>query len=98
MQVFKRPEAEADLEDIWWYIAQNNLPDADLFLDRLQEKLLKLAEFPQMGISREELSPILRSFSVGNYLIFYFPLSNGIDIVRVLHGARNLEAIFKLDS
>ena len=52
ISILQLPEAEADLEDIWWYIAQNNLPDADLFLDRLQEKLLKLAEFPQMGISR----------------------------------------------
>jgi len=76
VRVFKRPEAETDLEDIWWYIAQNNLLDADKFLDRLQEKLLKLAEFPQMGTSRDELRPSLRSFSAGNYLVFYFPLSD----------------------
>ena len=95
VRVFKRPEAETDLEDIWWYIAQNNLLDADKFLDRLQEKLVKLAEFPQMGTSRDELRPSLRSFSVGNYLVFYFPLSDGIDIVRVLHGARDWEAIFQ---
>jgi toxin ParE1/3/4 len=95
VRVFKRPEAETDLEDIWWYIAQNNLLDADKFLDRLQEKLLKLAEFPQMGTSRDELRPSLRSFSAGNYLVFYFPLSDGIDIVRILHGARDLEAIFQ---
>lgn len=95
VRVFKRPEAETDLEDIWWYIAQNNLLDADKFLDRLQEKLLKLAEFPQMGTSRDELRPSLRSFSTGNYLIFYFPLSDGIDIVRILHGARDWEAIFQ---
>jgi toxin ParE1/3/4 len=56
VRLFKRPEAKTDLEDIWWYIAQNNLLDADKFLDRLQEKLLKLAEFPQMGTSRDELS------------------------------------------
>ncbi len=95
VRIFKRPEAETDLEDIWWYIAQNNLLDADKFLDRLQEKLLKLAEFPQMSTSRDALRPSLRSFSVGNYLVFYFPLGDGIDIVRILHGARDLEAIFQ---
>jgi toxin ParE1/3/4 len=95
VRIFKRPEAETDLEDIWWYIAQNNLLDADKFLDRLQEKLLKLAEFPQMGTSRDALRPSLRSFSVGNYLVFYFLLGDGIDIVRILHGARDLEAIFQ---
>ncbi len=97
VQLLKRPEAATDLEDIWWYIAQDSLEAADRLLDRIQEKLLSLAQFPQMGTSRDELKPRLRSFSVNSYLIFYFPLEDGIDVIRVLHGARDVEVIFQSD-
>ena len=50
-----------------------------------------------MGRRREELAPGLRSFPVGRYLIFYVPLTNGVDIVRVLHGSRDLVALFEDD-
>jgi toxin ParE1/3/4 len=50
-----------------------------------------------MGMSRDELTTGLRSQPVGNYLIFYFPLEDGIDIVRVLHGSRDVDAIFHPD-
>jgi toxin ParE1/3/4 len=95
LRILKRPQAVTDLEDIWWYIAQNNLQDADKLLDRIQEKLMNLAEFPQMGMGQDGLKPGLRSFTVGNYLVFYFPLVDGIDVVRVLHVARDLDAIFQ---
>lgn len=45
-----------------------------------------------MGRLRGELATGLRSFPVGRYVIFYRALSNGIEIVRVLHGARDLSA------
>lgn len=93
-RLLKRPQAENDLEDIWWYIAQDNSHEADRLLDQIQEKLLLLIEFPQMGISRDDLVSGLRSSTVGNYLIFYFPLEDGIDVVRVLHGSRELDALF----
>ena len=64
--VLKRPQAEADLEEIWWYIVQDNPNAADRFLDRIEERCTALAEFPLMGTSRDELLPSLRSFAVGN--------------------------------
>jgi toxin ParE1/3/4 len=45
-----------------------------------------------MGVSQDELKTHLRSFSVGNYLIFYFPIENGIDVVRVLQGAGDIDS------
>jgi toxin ParE1/3/4 len=93
-RMLKRPEAENDLDDIWWYIAQDNPKEADQLLDRIQEKLFLLIEFPHMGTSRDELVPGLRSTTVENYLLFYFPLEDGIDLVRVLHGARELDILF----
>jgi toxin ParE1/3/4 len=92
-RVLKRPQAEADLDDIWWYIAQDSPQNADRFLDRIHDKCLVLAEFPQMGVVQDDLKPNLRSFSVGNYLIFYFPIEGGIDVVRVLQGARDIEGV-----
>ena len=93
-RLLKRPEAENDLEEIWWFIAQDSPDNADRFLDRIQETCLALSDFPKLGVSREELKTDLRSHPVGNYLIFYFPLEDGIDIIRVLHGSRDIERLF----
>ena len=54
-RLLKRPEAEKDLDEIWWYIAQDSPINADKFLDRIQERCLALADFSQMGTNREEL-------------------------------------------
>jgi toxin ParE1/3/4 len=89
-RILVRPEAECDLDEIWWYIAQDNPCNADSFLDRIQERFISLADFPQQGTGRDELKTGLRSQPLGNYLIFYFPLNDGIEVVRVLHGARDI--------
>jgi toxin ParE1/3/4 len=47
-----------------------------------------------IGRSRDELAPGMRSFPVGRYVVFYLPLDDGIDVVRVLHGARDIETVF----
>ena len=93
-QVLKRPQAEIDLDEIWWYIAQDNPDSADGFLGKIEERCRAAAQFPGMGISREELMPALRSLPVGNYLVFYLPVENGIEVVRVLHGMRDIDAVF----
>jgi toxin ParE1/3/4 len=94
VRVLKRPLAELDLDDIWWYIAQDNPEAADRLLDRIEEQCQSLARFPEMGISREELMPGLRSLPVGNYVVFYLPIERGIEIVRVLHGMRDIDVLF----
>jgi len=93
MRVLMRPRAEADLDDIWWYIAQDNPDAADRFLDELEEHCRTLAQFPKMGAPRDELAPGLRSLPVGNYLLFYLPIDDGIEIVRVLPGMRDIDAL-----
>jgi toxin ParE1/3/4 len=72
--VDKRPLAETDLEEIWWYIAQDNPNAADRLLDKVEEVCQTLARFPKMGTNREDLLPGLRSFPVDNYLFFFLPL------------------------
>jgi toxin ParE1/3/4 len=52
-----------------------------------------LSESPLIGRARNELINGIRSFPVGNYLLFYQQIENGIEIIRVLHGSRDIETI-----
>jgi toxin ParE1/3/4 len=88
-------QAQADLDGIWLYIADHNISAADRFLDTLHERFVLLAGQPLLGRARPELAPNLRSLSVGNYVIFYRPIDDGIEVARVLHGARDIDAIFE---
>lgn len=91
--IIKRPCARTDLIEIWDYIADDSEARADAFIDTIDRKIRALAEQPNMGRARDELETGLRSFPVGRYVIFYLPIPEGVDIVRVLHGARDLEPI-----
>jgi len=89
------PAAENDLTEIWFYIAQDNVEAADRFADLVYEKCQLLAESPGMGTQRPELAPEVRSFPVGNYVIFYRPTENGVEVVRVLSGHRDIQKLFE---
>jgi toxin ParE1/3/4 len=92
-----RPLARSDLAEIWDYIADDNERRADAFVDLIDQKFQELARHPHMGRSRDELEVSFRSFPVGRYLIFYRVIPGGIEIIRVLHGSRDLNAIFNPD-
>lgn len=99
MKRFKLSEtANADLEQIGDYIAQDNQQAAWNFVDRLEVRCQELAERPGTGRKREALSPGLRSATEGDYLIFYEITSYGIEVIRIIHGKRNIARIFKADS
>ena len=87
--------ARSDLDEIWFYIAQDDPDAADRFLKAIISRFPKLAAMPQLGRRREELSSKLRSFPVGRYVVFYRPMENGIEIARVLHGARDFPPLFE---
>ena len=84
-------QAEADLIDIWLYIAQDNPAAADRLLDLLDEKSRALARHPQMGMAREDVGAGVRHFPVGRYLILYREVADGVEVVRYVHGMRRLE-------
>ncbi|MFQ6029313.1 MAG: type II toxin-antitoxin system RelE/ParE family toxin [Dehalococcoidia bacterium] len=90
---YLRPQAAADLEEIRLYISGDNLEAAARLLEQFRDTFRRLAEFPGLGRARPELGSELRSFPLGNYLIFYRPIDNGVDIGRVLHGSRDFEAL-----
>jgi toxin ParE1/3/4 len=60
----------------------------------LEAECWVLAENSTIGTARPDLLPNLRSWSVGNYVIFFRPMSDGIDVVRVVHGARDVGKLF----
>ena len=93
-RVTRRPLAEADILEIWDYIADDSFAVADGWVDRLDEQFRVLATQPLMGRARDELATGVRSFPFGRYVVFYVPLDDGIDVVRVLHGARDIVAVF----
>lgn len=93
-QVSLRPLAENDILDIWDYIADDSPAAADNWIDRLDGQFQLLATQPLMGRTRDDLAPGVRSFPFGRYVIFYAPLADGIDVIRVLHGARDLDTGF----
>lgn len=93
--MLKRPLAELDLLDIWDYIADDSPDRANDFLDRIENKLTTLAQNSGLGGKRPELLPNLRSFPIDNYVLFYQQIDGGIDVIRLLHGSRDIEEVFK---
>jgi toxin ParE1/3/4 len=85
-RIVRRPRARQDLIEVWQYIADDNEAAADRTLDRIERALVNLAENPTIGRARPELAPDLRSFPVGNYVLFYRPMPDGIDLIRVRSG------------
>jgi toxin ParE1/3/4 len=89
-RIRRRDEASEQLEDIWLYIAGENERAADRLLDRIEAALFDLAERPGMGRARPELAADLRSFVVGTYVLFYRETADGILLVAVMHGSRDI--------
>ncbi len=95
MPVIQRTaQAEEDLIEIWIYIAQDNPGAADRMLDNIEQRFHALADNPLIGQLRPDIAPELRYFSVGKYLILYRTVPGGVQIVRVIHGARDVSRLF----
>jgi toxin ParE1/3/4 len=86
--------ARKDILAIWRHIANDNERAADRFVDLLTHRFRLLGDNPYAGRIREELRPGLRSFPVGEYLILYRPQESGVLIMTVVHGRRDLAALF----
>jgi len=88
------PQAFRDIDELWDFIAEDNLDAADRVRDEIFAACEKLAEMPGMGHLREDLAdePLL-FWRVYSYLIVYRPDPQPLEIVRVLHGARDVERL-----
>ena len=86
--------AKQDLIDIWDYIADDSIEAADRVLDALETTMVRLAKNPGIGHWREELADQRhRFFAVYSYLIVYRPETRPLQVIRVLHAARDVQSI-----
>ena len=83
-------QARADLEGIAEYIAQRNPAAAVRLIDALHERWELLTLHPFSGKGRDDLRPGARSVIVGEYLTLYRITDSGIEVVRVMHGRRDI--------
>jgi toxin ParE1/3/4 len=102
-RVATTPEADQDLVEIALYTAtsQQSIEAARAFVWMLKDKFLLLAENPDLGRMRDEITGLrkvngtpLRSFPVNKYVVFYEPMEDGVRILRVLHASRDIADLF----
>jgi antitoxin ParD1/3/4/toxin ParE1/3/4 len=88
--------AEMDLDEIWEYIALDNIGAADRWVAKLFDAFEALAQNPGMGHKREDLTayPIL-FWPVGAYLILYRVQGNRVEIVAVTQGAKDIPSFLR---
>lgn len=84
-----RPAAKADIRATYRTIAADDPAAARRWVERIEERCSRLAEMPGMGVARPDVRPGLRLWPVGNYLVLYQQVGDHVEIVRVLHVARN---------
>ncbi|HEX7181608.1 MAG TPA: type II toxin-antitoxin system RelE/ParE family toxin [Thermoanaerobaculia bacterium] len=88
------PAARADLQEIVDYIRQDSPEAARRVLREIQDSMRKLSRMPQMGHLREDLcDEPLRFWQVYSYLVIYRPETRPLQILRVLHSARDARSI-----
>jgi toxin ParE1/3/4 len=63
-------------------------------IDLLVDTVSPLEAFPLMGVERSELAPGLRAVTSRNYILFYRDLPGRVRVERVLHGRRDIDAIY----
>jgi toxin ParE1/3/4 len=87
-------EAEEDLIDIWASIAVHNPAAADKYVHLLGLRIDSLFDMPERGTMRDDVQNGMRMLVEGNYLIFYRVFEGQVEVLRVIHGARDLTKIF----
>jgi toxin ParE1/3/4 len=88
-RIERTTRARNDAAEIWFYIAQDNDAAADTLLDHIDERIKSLARMPLSAEAADFVRPGVRRSSLGNYVIYYWPIDEGIEVLRILHGARD---------
>ena len=89
-------DADLDLDDIWEYIAQDNIDAADRWIGKLFDAFEAIGQTPGIGHKREDLTayPVL-FFPVGAYVIIYRASRPPVEIVAVTQGARDIPSFLQ---
>jgi toxin ParE1/3/4 len=93
-KLVRTSRAELDLVQIWASIAEHSVPAADRVIDLIEQRCQVLLQFPYGGEASPQFGHDMRWFPAGNYVIFYRPDEDGIQVVRVIDGRRDLDVAF----
>ena len=93
-RVIRSAQSENDLIAIGRYIALDSEEAATRLLERIDQRIQLLPEFPFIGERQLQFGPSIRRIVEGNYLIFYDVLPDAIYVLRVYHAARKLDDLF----
>ena len=96
-RLLRTEQAQQDLEGILDYLDTQSTEAADRFADKFDRTCALYSDHPQMGTSAEAYATDLRHFTVWNYAIFYRPIAEGIELIRIIHGARDIPNLFVED-
>lgn len=96
-RIARTAKARQDLKEIGRHLARESASRdvAVRFLTTIREKCTLYATEPELGESCPELGTAVRRFSIGSYVVFYRPVRDGIDILRVLHGSRDIPTAWR---
>ena len=101
-EVFVRAHARRDILSNAEYLEEHGSAEtAQRFLDATQKTFEALARMPKAGALCAFRSPVLRPIrrwpvkDFENWLIFYLARRNGVEIVHLIHGARDIESLFE---
>lgn len=97
IQYIIAPAASRDLDEISSYYAIHNIEAGEKLLDEIENKCKYLISFPNIGRSYRSIRADLRGLSCSGYIIFYRVGNNYVEILRVVNGSRDLEALFSED-
>lgn len=99
-RIFHRRPARTDLVQIAVHLSLDNEAVAARFLEAAEETFRQLLRSPQLGAKGEFRSRYLKGIrrwrvnGFENFLLFYRPVDDGIEVIRILHGARDIETLF----
>jgi len=93
VRIRRLPRAIRDVEEIWDWIAADNMATAERLAERIAHATDRLVRFPHSGTSRPDLGPEVRSIVIDRYLVLYRVGPDSVDIIRVVHGARELDGL-----
>lgn len=91
LPIIRSNRADEDLIEIWLGIARENPSAADRVLDAIEARWQQLTLHPHSGMARDDIAGGIRHLVVGQYLTLYRVGSDGVEIVRVLHGRRKVD-------
>lgn len=88
--------ARRDLMEIFVYWAERaSIGVADRIIERITARFKLLAEHPMAGKSAGHIAAKVRCFPVGKYLIYYRKTRQSLEILHILHSARNQKISFR---